>query len=196
MLSIVWGLFQLASPYLHVFSLQFRPREVSISFCSITDLSLVYFLHPAYSSFLACNAKLQLPSTIAKMDSGSIPTKATHLELLPTFMDGKHHSMDTVSLYLAIKVIHSSCYIADLFRITPTAHPEANKLLKRREINLPKPISGLSNYIWNAFALPANLGRSWYNGDDTCKSSSPNTGMLQTMQEEQADNAKFISEDR
>lgn len=133
--------------HIYVFSLQFRPREVSISFCSITDLSLVYFLHPAYSSFLACNAKLQLPSTIAKMDSGSIPTKATHLGLLPTFMDGKHHSMDTVSLYLAIKVIHSSCYIADLFRITPTAHPEANKLLKQREINLPKPISGLSNYI-------------------------------------------------
>lgn len=45
--------------------------------------------------------------------------------------------MVIVSLYLAIKVIHSLCYAADLFRITPTAHPEANKLLLEREINLP-----------------------------------------------------------
>lgn len=52
-------------------------------------------------------------------------------------MAGKYHSMVIVSLYLAIKVIHSPCYAADLFRITPTAHPEANKLLVQREINLP-----------------------------------------------------------
>lgn len=66
--------------------------------------------------------------------------------------------MDTVSLYLAIKVIHSSCYIADLFTIAPTAHSEANKLLKQRHISPPKPISRFSNYMWNAFALPADFG--------------------------------------
>jgi len=66
--------------------------------------------------------------------------------------------MDTVSLYLAIKVIHSSCYIADLFTIAPTAHSEANKLLKQRQISPPNPISRFSNYMWNVFALPADPG--------------------------------------
>lgn len=91
---------------------------------------MLHLLLPARSTFLACTAKSQLPSTIAKMDSESVPTKATHLGPLPSFMDGKHHSVVTVSLYLAIKVIHSPCYTADLFRITPTARPEANKLLE------------------------------------------------------------------
>lgn len=88
-------------------------------------------------SFLASQAKSQPPSTIARMDSQSIPTTAIHPGPPHSFMAGKHHSMVIVSLYLAIKVIHSLCYAADLFRITPTAHPEANKLSVQREINLP-----------------------------------------------------------
>lgn len=121
-------------------------------------LSITHLLLPAYSTFLACTAKVQLPSTIAKMDSESIPTKATHTGPLPSFTAGKHHSMVTVSLYLAIKVIHSPYYTADLLRITHTACPEANKLLVQREINPPRPSAGLSNYVWNAFALTADLG--------------------------------------
>lgn len=53
----------------------------------------------------------------------------------------------------------------------------------------------LSNYVWNAFALTADLAGSLYNGANTRKNSSPNLGELQSVQE-QADNARSISEDR
>lgn len=109
-------------------------------------LSIVHLLLHVYSTFLACDEKLQLPSTVTKMESESIPTDATHPRPPSSIMDGKHPSMGTVSLYLAIKVINSPSYVADLFRITPTAHPEANKLLMQGEINPPLPIAGLSNY--------------------------------------------------
>lgn len=136
-LFLLWRLFQFASTYLHLWSLQVTPREISTCICSIMVLTIVHLLLLTYSTFLACTAKPQQPSTIAKMDSEWIPTKAAHLGPLPFFTDGKHHSMVTVSLYLAIKVIHSHCYTADLFRIPPTARPKADKLLVWREISPP-----------------------------------------------------------